>query len=234
MIPLFKSHYSIGKSILTIDDIFSVSKELDKIVVVEDSFYGFRSLNSASQKNNKPLVFGIRLPVVQNATDELASKLIFFAKSNKGITQIKNLYSKCFCSKENLVILSEISADDVSDVQVGVPFYDSFIYNNIFHFGLCHVDLSRFDYFYFYEKNNHPFDQLIYSQVEKISNQESKSLILSKSIYYLEREDLEAFQMYKAICNRSQGKSPNFGNPNLNHFCSSEFCWQSFSEYATL
>ena len=52
MIPLFKSHYSVGKSILTFskdseeesaDGIFSIAQEygLDKIFLVEDSLIGF-------------------------------------------------------------------------------------------------------------------------------------------------------------------------------------------------
>ena len=52
MIALFKSHYSIGKSILTLNhpdkdkeggstSVFNLSKDLDKIVLVEDSLIGF-------------------------------------------------------------------------------------------------------------------------------------------------------------------------------------------------
>ena len=91
MIPLFKTHYSIGKSILNIEDIFDIQKQHDlkEIVVVEDSFYGFRSLNKEAIKNNVKLIFGIRLSVVQTSVNELPSKLIFFAKNNEGMKKIK-------------------------------------------------------------------------------------------------------------------------------------------------
>ena len=58
MLPLFKSHYSIGKSILTLnapseDDggavsVFDIAKKhnLDKVVLVEDSLIGFLKLKN--------------------------------------------------------------------------------------------------------------------------------------------------------------------------------------------
>ena len=72
---LFKSHFSIGKSILTLgspkdspdpdsaDSIFSLAKEhnLDKIVLVEDSFMGFLQAMKVSKEVSKQLVFGVKL-----------------------------------------------------------------------------------------------------------------------------------------------------------------------------
>ena len=57
MIPLFKSHFSIGKSILRIDDILSLTKDLEKVYLVEDSMTGFPE---AFRKLNERLCFGLR------------------------------------------------------------------------------------------------------------------------------------------------------------------------------
>ena len=232
MIPLFKTHYSIGKSILNTKDIFEIQREHDlkEIVVVEDSFYGFRSLNKEAMKNNIKLIFGIRLSVVQSSVDELSSKLIFFAKNNEGMNKIKSLYSSSFENKENVLILNNLNKNELENIKIAVPFYDSFIYNNLFHFGLCHVDISKFDFDCFIEQNNHPFDGLISEQVNSICKSQNKEPILTKSIYHKNKEDFDAFQMYKSICGRANGKTPMFTNPNLNHFCSNEFCWESFLE----
>ena len=67
IIPLFKSHYSIGKSILTLSDesedegsdsIFDIYTEAkledklnNKIVIVEDSFMGFLQANQSCNKD---------------------------------------------------------------------------------------------------------------------------------------------------------------------------------------
>ncbi len=232
-IPLFKTHFSIGKSILRPKDIFDIQLEynLKEIVVVEDSFYGFRGLNNLAQQLDIKLIFGIRLSVVQNSLSELPSKLIFFAKNNNGINNIKALYSKTFENKEIVLNLSEVEDSFFNDIKIAVPFYDSYIYNNLFYFGLSHLELSRFDHFYLVEDNHHPFDFFIKNQVNKITLDGSNQLVQSaKSIYYKNRDDFDAFQMYKAICNRSNGKNPCHSNPNLNHFCSNEFCWQSYIE----
>ena len=232
MTPLLKSHASIGKSILKNSDLldFQESQNLKKLVVVEDSFYGFRELNSKLLERKCDLVFGIRLPVVQNATDERQSKLVFFAKNNDGIRQIKKLYTKTYCSDQQTLCLNDLTLAEFSDTRVAVPFYDSFIYSNIFHFGLCEVDLGRFDHFFFEESNDHPFDFMISAQLKK----HTSSPVLAKSIYYKNREDIDAFQFYKSVTNRSGGRQVSYGNPQLEHFCSAEFCWESFLEQQKL
>jgi hypothetical protein len=163
---------------------------------------------------------------VQNSTDELSSKLIFFAKNNDGVRQIKKLYTKTYCSDSGFLILKDLKKEEFCETKVAVPFYDSFIYQNIFNFGMCDVDLKRFDHFFFEEKNDHPFDEMISAQLKKHTD----SPVLAKSIYYKNREDIDAFQFYKAVTSRSGGKPPNYGKPELEHFCSPEFCWESYLE----
>lgn len=228
MTPLFKSHASIGASLLKNQDILDIQEEykLDKIVVVEDSFYGFRELNSKLLERNVPLIFGIRLPVVQNTNDELPSKLIFFAKNNEGAKQIKKLYTKTHCSDSGNLVLADLNKDEYSQTRIAVPFYDSFVYQNIFHFGMCEINLRPFDHFFFEESNDHPFDSMISAQLKKIANK----IVAAKSIYYRNRDDIDAFQFYKSVASRSGGKPVSFGNPQLEHFCSPEFCWESYLE----
>lgn len=232
MLPLLKSHASVGKSILKNSDLLDFQKDqnLKKLVVVEDSFYGFRELNSKLLERKCDLVFGIRLPVVQNITDERPSKLVFFAKGNDGVRQIKKFYTKTYCSESQTLCLNDLTLAEFSDTRVAVPFYDSFIYQNIFHFGMSSVDLERFDHFFFEESNDHPFDFMISAQLKKIAP--LKKIIKAKSIYYKNREDVEAFQFYKATTSRSGGKPPSKDRPELEHFCSAEFCIESYLENA--
>jgi hypothetical protein len=229
MIPLFKSQYSVGKSLLKIDKIVELAKEsnLEELCVLEDNFYGFRELNQKCLEANIKLVFGIKLPVVLDSFEEKTSKLAFFAKNNDGIKEIKNLYTKTYTIKENILNFSEVKTS-LNNIRVGVPFYDSFIYNNVFHFGMSDIDLDGVDHFYMIEDNLHPFDFQIKRALEKMK---VKNTCLVKTICHENRDDFKAFQMLRAVCGRSQGKTPNFGNPNLNHFCSQEFCWESWKEY---
>jgi len=75
MIPLFKSNYSIGKSILTLDlpeenpdesksdSILQIAKDnkLDKLFLVEDSMTGFLEAHKACKNLNIQLIFGLRI-----------------------------------------------------------------------------------------------------------------------------------------------------------------------------
>lgn len=227
MLPLFKTHYSVGRAILKPKQVLKLAQEekLDTLTVVEDSFYGFREFNKITQEAKQKFVFGLRLPVVGESLEEKPSKLIFFAKNNEGVKEAKNLYTKTYTSEKGLLIFSAIK-DQLENILVAVPFYDSYVYNNTFHFGMSVIDLDGVDHIFLEEDNQHPFD----FQIKKVLRDMGVKTELAKSIYYENREDFEPFQMFKALCNRSQGKTPTFGNPNLEHFCSSEFCWESWKE----
>ena len=101
IIPLFKTSYSIGKSLLRVEDIIDIaqSNKLKKVTLVEDNFYGFRAANSAFLHAGIPMVYGIRMPVFQSES-ERSSKLVFFAKNNKGINNLE-----IFIVNVNLVLL---------------------------------------------------------------------------------------------------------------------------------
>lgn len=232
MIPLFKSHYSLkGRSILDVNAIIELHQASDNkhLVLVEDSFASFRKFRQRCEKEKINFVFGIRLKTVQSKMDEKPSKLIFFAKNAEGINNLRRIYSKAFEAKNEAVKIDWVVENELQhNVKVAVPFYDSFIYNNLFYFGLSHLDLTKFDVEYFEEDNNHPHDHLISQRLRKFTD---KNIQQVKSIYYENREDFKAFQAFKAICNRSGGgRPPVFDNPQIEGLCSNEFCWESYNE----
>lgn len=226
MLALWKSHYSISKSILRPERIFEIAKtrELSQVVFVEDSFAGFRKTFQLFDGSGIQMIFGIRLPVVQSSKDEKTSKLVFFAKNDAGVLDIKKLFTRTHCSDDGLLVFGELKPSDLKNVRIGVPFYDSFVFNNIFHFGMSDLKLKGFDHFYIEEKNNHPFDFLISEGLDSLGVERQ----MGKSIYYENYDDFDAFQFYKAVANRAGGKSPNYGNPSVDSLCSNEFCWESY------
>ena len=137
MIPLFKSQFSIGNSILTAEKILDIAKlnSLEYVALVEDSFYGFRVFNNLFQEEGINFVFGLRIPVVNNGVDEneRSSKLVLFAKNNEGIKDLKRLYSNASLNDCKSLILSEHNEEDFKNLKVCVPFYDSYIFNNYLH-----------------------------------------------------------------------------------------------------
>ena len=51
----------------------------------------------------------------------------------------------------------------------------------------------------------------------------------TKSIYYKNKKDVKALQTYKCITGRSFGNK-TLSKPNLDHFGSNEFCFESWKE----
>jgi hypothetical protein len=245
MIPVFKSNFSIGRSILTLDlpescpdedgadSILQIAKEndLNQIVLVEDSMIGFLEAHKATKNLNIHLIYGLRLNCCNDVFDEKKEqsrhKVIVFAKNDNGCKLLNKIYSRAFCDHSGYVdckILMELW--DKNSLKLVIPFYDSYIHNNSFGFGTCLPNFIFTSPHYFVERNNLPCDSLLEGRVAEVE----KNPTLVKTILYKKKKDVFAFQTYKCLTNRSFGKETSLSSPNLNHFGSDEFCWESYLE----
>ena len=251
MIPLWKSHYSIGgKSILTLSDsndeqgpdsIFSLvqSAKLDKVILVEDTMIGFLEALKRSRDLGIQLIFGLRVSMCDDkSTSKKESqdsncehKVIIFAKNDMGCKRLYGIYSAAFVNGEGRIdeeTLKKIWNDD--DLEFVVPFYDSFIFNNTMGFNNCTPHLTDFNPSFFIERNDLPFDSLLEEKVLSYCDSFNHKAQLAKTIYYNKRSDFEAFQTYKCICSRNFGRQSTLSRPNLDHLASREFCFESYLE----
>ncbi len=225
MIPLFKSHFSIGKSILRVDDILSLTEGLEEVYFVEDSMTGFPE---AFRKFGERLRFGLRFSIFnEDQNEESESKMIAFANGDAGAKELYNLYT------EQSDIKITRPWDFTKNIQYAVPFYDSFLHKNLTTFSNCVVDLPS-DILFIIEDNNLPFDSLITDRILSYCKNNKNETTNAKSIYYENREDALAFQTYKLICNRRIGRTYDLSNPGLDHFGSNEFCFESWKNYSDI
>ena len=116
ILPLFKSHYSIGKSILTLDKAGSSSKEgsssivdivkenkLDQVFLVEENMSSFLDAFKNFNSIKVPFYYGLRLelcPDINEKTDESlkkSSKIIIFAKNGNGYKKLIKIFSIAAC-----------------------------------------------------------------------------------------------------------------------------------------
>tara|TARA_A100000164_G_scaffold227053_1_gene201323 strand:- start:22 stop:750 length:729 start_codon:yes stop_codon:yes gene_type:complete len=239
MVPLFKSHYSIGRSVLRTEEIFNLSKQhnLSKVFLVEDSLIGFLEADKESKDKDIDLVFGLRIDachtVSENKKDneKCFHKIIIFAKNGKGCKLINQIYSKAFCENSGAIDFPSLKALwDKDSLLLAIPFYDSFIFKNTLHFCSCVPDFSFCNPIFFLENNFLPFDQIIRDKVIEYCSTNDYSMEESKSIFYENREDFSAFQTYKCICSR-RFKQRTLSVPNFDHLASPEFCLESFLEH---
>ena len=222
MIPLFKTHSSIGKSILRIDDVHELTKDFEEVYFVEDSMTGFPE---AFRKFEDRLRFGLRFSMYNDDhSEESASKMIAFANGDAGAKELYSLYTQQSDTKITR------PWDFTKDLQYVVPFYDSFLHKNLTTFSNCVVDLPK-DVSFIVEDNNLPFDSLIENKIISYCKNRNNEIVSAKSIYYENCEDVLAFQTYKLICNRRIGRTYDLSNPGLDHFGSDEFCFASWKNY---
>ena len=242
MIPLFKSHFSIGKSILTFaesekqkkdgpDSIVSIALEngLKEIFVVEDSLTGFLTAFKTCAKHGIHLKFGLRIQICNNyeSVDTSKSKVILFALNDNGFKAINKIFTFANTEKDGVISNDDLAQRLTDDILLCFPFYDSYIWNNYHYFSNCVPSpLDKEDCVYFIENNKLPFDKIIGDKI-RVQHLNVQDV---KSIYYNTREDYEAWVTYKIACNRNMGKNQSLSAPELNGCGSREFCFQSWKE----
>ena len=242
MIPVFKSTYSIGKSILTLDEdeieggpdsIFTICEENDvkSLVLVEDSMTGFVTAHNRCKDKDIDLVFGLRLTCCNDTKedDDSDHKIVVFANDDVGCKLLYKIYSHAHTGngKVDFAFLNSVWNDSVELI---IPFYDSFIFNNNFHLRKCVPDFTKITPTFWVEENDLPFDELLKEKVIAFSTRIDRPAKKVKSIFYKNKRDVEALQTYKIICNRNFGRPATLSSPNLNHFGSNEFCFESYLE----
>ena len=246
MIPLFKSHYSLGRSILTLEDkserdeypdsIIQIAKQnkLKEIFLVEDNMSSFLEAYSNCRKNKIKLNYGLRISVTESMSDKSeesktkSSKIILFFKNKKGYQQLTKLYS--IAAKEGFYYEPRLDYETISknwtdDLILCIPFYDSFIFNNTLRNSLC---IPQFDFtkpIFFIEDNDLPFDSLVKQKTLSFAEKNGLKTYKAQSIFYNLREDFKAYLTFRCINNRSI-----LSKPNLDHMSSNEFCFESIDK----
>lgn len=245
-IPLFKSHYSLGKSVLTLAphgnsqedepcSIFDIAKslKLDKVTLVEDSMSGFLEAFKSSQSLGVEIQFGLRLTVCSDIKDKSADsrtkehKVVVFAKNGRGYYDLIKV-STIACN-EGFYYYPRIDAQTLKsfwsdDLLMAIPFYDSFIYQNNFTYGQCVPEFSFCEPVFFVEDNNLPLDMLIKRKVKAYA--EGKYEVFnSQSIFYENKEEFMTYLTFRCISKRT-----TLNKPNLEHCSSNEFCAEAFKE----
>lgn len=112
---------------------------------------------------------------------------------------------------------------------MAIPFYDSFIYNNLMKFSNCTPNFDFCKPVFFIENNGLPFDNFLSEKVSEYCRSNDLKTEQTKSIYYKQNKDVAALQTYKCITGRSFGNK-TLSKPNLDHFGSDQFSFQSWKK----
>ena len=247
VLPIFKSHYSIGRSILTLEDDKEVGDNPDSIIVickkfniknlylVEDNMTSFLQAYNNTKNNNIKLRYGLRITVtesMQDKTDQSKSKnckFIIFFKNENGYKRMLKIFS--LAAKDGFYYEPRIDYKTLKenwnekDLILCVPFYDSFIYNNVLRGYLCAPEINFCKPTFFIEDNDMPFDSIIKSKIQEYINTTKDAILNVKSIFYKNKSDFKAYLTFRCINIRT-----TLNKPELEHMTSNEFCFESWKE----
>lgn len=248
MIPLFKSQYSLGRSILTLEAPDSLLKngprsivelalenELKEVYLADDSMSGFLQAYKNLSENDIKLVFGLRITICSDMNErsederKKSSKYIIFCKNTDGYRRLIKIATKAaregfyYEPRTDFKALKEQWSD--KDLILSIPFYDSFLHRNTLENTVCVPEFTFTNPTLFLEDNDVPFDSLLREKVQAFAEMNSLDTQDVKSVFYADREDFKAYLTFRCVNNRS-----TLNKPNLDHMCSDQFCLESWKE----
>tara|TARA_R110000772_G_scaffold213627_2_gene324193 strand:+ start:3272 stop:4030 length:759 start_codon:yes stop_codon:yes gene_type:complete len=243
VIPIFKTDNSFGKSVLTDRNpdetkeggpksVFSIAKNkgLKTLFLLEDSMMGFFYCHKTAKDLGIKLVYGVYFKIEDSRNEKHDSKVVILSKNDEGHKDLMKLYSECETELGGKISFEKIKERIGSNknVQICIPFYDSFIHWNLMNLDGISVNLTGLDVVFFRDEKGLPFDSLIQNNIEKYCKKNNFKIQDVHSIYYETDEEAKELQVLKILTTRKFGRPPNLGNPNLEHFASNKFSWESY------
>lgn len=245
-IPIFRSNYSLT-SILTLDkasskedrksnradSIFDICNDNDikDVFIADNNLSGLVEAYENSQSAKLNLRYGFRVNVCNNIEDKTPSsvktegKLIIFAKqeSFRDLIKLHNIANTSgFFDGKPRLDYSILKDNWTKNLLMVIPFYDSFIFNNLLYGHECIPDIDFANPYICIENNDLPFDNLVKNQIASSIKYDQ---INCKTVYYNKRSDFNAYMTYRCILNRT-----TFQKPELAHFGSTEFCMEAITD----
>lgn len=247
VLPLFRSHHSLGRSILTLEkptapektpsypiSIFDllIRNKLDTLVLVEDNLSGLLKASKNCKENKINLIFGLRLELTEDSLkqDEESlkkrAKYIIFARDSKGYDALLKISS--FAATKGFYYNPTIDFKNLKKLwsehlMLAIPFYDSFLHLNAFH-SHQHVPLiQEYNPVFLLEDNDLPFDEFLRDKVVnycKINNYET---LPAQSIFYKTTEDFLAYIAFRCVHNKGGHSKSTLDRPELDHMGSNTF-----------
>ena len=248
MIPIFKSHYSLGRSILTLehpdsmieggpDSIVSLAKDNDlkEVFLVDHNMSGFLQAYKNLKDNDIKLIFGLRLNVCADMSEKSEEELqktfkyMFLSKTTEGYKKLIKISTEA--SRNGFYYEPRIDFKTLKkywndkDLMLVVPFYDSFLFKNTLCNSICIPDFTFAKPTFLLEDNDLPFDKIVQDKVKEYTDKNNFDLEAAKSIFYAKEKDFKAYITFRCINNRT-----SLNKPNLDHMCSNKFSFETWQK----
>lgn len=247
MIPLFSSHFSLGRSILTLEKAnkskdngpdsiidLAIKHNFKDVFLLETSIASFPDAYEAFKESGLNLRFGLKLICCNNIEDKSEEslktnhKICIFFRNTQGYYDAIKIWSKAatvgkyYEPRIDIENLKMLWNND--NLLLAIPFYDSFLFKNNIEGARCLPNFEFTKPIFFVENNDLPFD-FVMRDIVSYYCKDKHEIQEAKSIFYANRVDFKAFQTFRCISKRSV-----LSNPKLSNHCSAEFCLESLLE----
>jgi DNA polymerase III alpha subunit len=249
ILPIFTSHYSVGHSLLTLEEpgkgkaggpvsVFDLAQSvgLKEVVLVDGRPDGFVQAYKVSTKMGVKLCFGIKMVVCANAEDKSddslrsESKAVVFARDTEGYHKLVSVWNRAstagfyYSARTSWAWLKEQWSDHLL---LALPWASSFIARNTLTFNAIVPTLPAAPWVFKETDTDLPFARLIDAAIDRyVADTPGAQVVPMKSIYYARDEDLKPYVVLRAIHNRA-----TFERPKVDHLSSCAF---SFQRWRTL
>lgn len=230
-----------GKIITEIDDDYPVSIpviaerfDIKQTIIVENTFTGYWELYKSFREVGRPYVFGWKVAVAtdcEQKDDQSAlteSNIIIFLKNSDSYYKIVKWVTKANTTNQDKV--GRLSWEDLQELydpeffEIGVSFYSGFIARNLLRLGgSAAPKWGKIKPILFIQQQGIPFDNLIKEATVKYAKANKLQMMDYHQCYYYKTGDIEAYQTFRCIQNRS-----TLQKPELSNFCSSEFSFEGY------
>ena len=241
-LPIFSSSDgSVNKSILTLsyngeisDDkpvsIFDIAEQhnLESVFILDNEMSGFIKAYENSQKSKIKLRYGCKITISHNNENGSLGNYNVFALNTDGyyeLIKIKSMWAHKNekNNKHQYVTFDEVKNSFLSkNLMIMIPFYDSFLFNNLTCFNQATPDLSKIKPIFCLEEHDTIYDHLITPYIINYCRDNNFDTMHTHSVFYYKKSDFKAYLVYRAVENRG-----NWFKPELKYFSSDKFSFDS-------
>lgn len=254
ILPIFISEHTILKSLLTLDDIktekgnvpqnspisiFGIAKEhnIKELYLCDVGYSGFVSFYKNCEKYGINGRYGIQLfccgdiSQKDEASLNTEHKIIIWAGNTDSLKYLQKIYSQAYTDGfyyHGRTDLSCIKKLWHPNLILTIPFYDSFLFQNLMFFERNIVpEWGDLKPIFFLENHALPFDPLVEEAVVNYCAINHFETQKTHTICYYKNEDFYQYMILRCIDNRSK-----LSKPNVNFLSSDKFSFESYLNYA--
>ena len=245
--PIFKTHCSLGRSILSTEDEDKITDDspvsviaiaqshgLKQITVIENSFLSFPKLYKNCNKNNIQLVFGIEFILCNDVKDKTESsflsehKISVAMKNSQGYKDLIKLHDAINSNVENFYYIPRgdfktIQENWTNNLELVIPPFDNFIHKNYLLNGNCLPQFGDIKPIFTYANMELPWNDILNKKILDYTKNNNYELNEVHPTYYYKTSDFKSYTIFRAIDNRAK-----FANPNISYLCSNSFSFEKY------